>query len=86
MIHIKGQGMRGSKIERGMQTTLERDCIDFSINSTRPDETIPGNLRDEFRRHRLTNIDSIGFRNIQLMKLFIRIRISARDRENKLQK
>lgn len=78
--------MQGSKIKRGMQTMLERDCIDFSINSTRPDETMPGNLRDEFRRHRLTNTDSIGFRNIQPMKLFIRIRISVRERRNKLQK
>lgn len=66
IIYIKRQGMWERKIGQGMQTMLERDCIDSNINSSLPDETMPGNPRDEFlRRHRLANTDSIGFRNIQ---------------------
>lgn len=76
--------MQGEKIGQGMQTILELDCIDSSINSTLPDET-SREIRDEFRRHRLANTDSIGFRNIQPVKLFIHIRINVRDRGNKIQ-
>jgi len=38
---------------------------------------MPGNPRDKFRRRRLTNIDSIGFRSIQPVKLFIHVWITA---------
>ena len=48
-------------------------------------QTMPGNPRDEFRRHRLANTDSIGFRSIQPVKLFIHVWINGRDRGNKLQ-
>lgn len=66
------------KVVQGMSDMIERDCIDSDINSALPDETMSGNSRDEFQRHRLADVDCIGLRNIQTLKLFIRTRIRGK--------
>lgn len=57
---------------------IERDCIDSDINSGLPDETMMGNSRDEFQQ-RLADVDCIGLRNIQTLRLFICTKIRGKD-------